>query len=302
MNKELEKQIEQSLNQNQEVYEKYLCNIENNLLFFDRKKEYPFIVSKQDKELFFNNKYLQNIKFKNIKDNTIEVKNVKFYKNQLFFTDEYIVNGIDEIANIGYFDEDVSFPVLYENNEPWMSIVPSEINTMNADINKMYGNVLILGCGLGYITYMLSQKEEIKKITIIEQNEKIINIFKENVLPKIDKEIEIINIDAFEFLDLLKDEYDFIYCDIWLNGIDGLDLYLKLKPYEKKFKAKFLYWIENEILQQLRIIICEDLLKNTSKEYNNIFFKEVKNMNDLKIKLSNNSLIYNYLPGCNFIL
>ena len=164
MNKDLKKQINQSLNKNQEVYEQYLCNIENNLLFFDKKRQYPFLVSKQNKELFLKNKYLQNIKFEELKDDKIEVKNVKFYKNQLFFTDEYIIDGIDEVANIGYFDEDVYFPVLYEDNEPWMSIVPSEINTMNTDINKMYGNVLILGCGLGYIAYMLSQKENIKKI------------------------------------------------------------------------------------------------------------------------------------------
>ena len=302
MNKDLKKQINQSLNKNQEIYEQYLCNIENNLLFFDKKRQYPFLVSKQNKELFLKNKYLQNIKFEELKDDKIEVKNVKFYKNQLFFTDEYIIDGIDEVANIGYFDEDVYFPVLYEDNEPWMSIVPSEINTMNTDINKMYGNVLILGCGLGYIAYMLSQKENIKKITVVEKNEKIIDIFNKNILPQINKEIEIINMDAFDFLDLSKNDYDFIYCDIWFNGIDGLELYLKLKPYEKKFNAKFLYWIENEILQQLRIAICEDLLENNPKRYNNDFFENVQNINHLRLKLSNESLLYNYLPGCNFIL
>lgn len=46
-----------------------------------------------------------------------------------------------------------------------------------------------------------------------------------------------------------KENYNFIYTDIWHDTYDGIDMYLKMKEYESLSPdSKYMYWIEDTML------------------------------------------------------
>ena len=140
-------------------------------------------------------------------------------------------NYYSEHTPLGFFDKEFPFLAVIQKDEIWMSVIPHEINTMKKPIQNAFGNVLVLGLGIGYYQFMIALKEEVKSITIIESDKNAIKIFNECIYPfvKNKDKIHIINDDAFEFLknnDLNK--FDYIFSDIWHNAGDGLPLYLKI--------------------------------------------------------------------------
>ena len=65
-----------------------------------------------------------------------------------------------------------------------MTITPNEIETMKEAVDKASGNVLTFGLGLGYYAYMVSEKENVESVTIVDSNEDVIDLFKKYVLPQ----------------------------------------------------------------------------------------------------------------------
>ena len=59
-----------------------------------------------------------------------------------------------------------------------MSIIPNEIETMKEAIETVKGNVLVYGLGLGYFPYMISLKNDVNKITIIEKEDILFEEYK----------------------------------------------------------------------------------------------------------------------------
>ena len=59
-----------------------------------------------------------------------------------------------------------------------MLITPNEIETMKKSISEATGNVLTYGLGLGYYAYMVSMKENVESVTIVEKDKEIIDLFK----------------------------------------------------------------------------------------------------------------------------
>ena len=125
-----------------------------------------------------------------------------------------------------------------------MLITPNEIETMERVINDSKGRVLTYGLGLGYYAYMVSLKEEVEKVTIVEKDNKVIELFNKYILPKFKNKdkITIINADALVHIKNDKEDYDIVFIDIWHDVSDGLPLYLEFKKYEKK-NTKYYYWI-----------------------------------------------------------
>ena len=157
-------------------------------------------------------------------------------------------------ADIGFFDETVTFPVLEEAGRVWMSIVQSEIRSMAADIEKAHGRVVTYGLGLGYYAFMVARKETVESVTVVERNPDVIKLFSENILPQIpfaDK-IKIIEADAFDFVRAQEDgAYDFAYADFWEGAEDGCFLYLDfLKEAARFSKTEFAYWIESCFIEE----------------------------------------------------
>lgn len=127
-----------------------------------------------------------------------------------------------------------------------MNISPNEINTMAPSIKEAKGNVLVLGLGLGYYAFMVSEKDDVEKVTIIENDENIINIFN-NYLFKFfphKEKIQIIKNDAYKFTNENAHKFNYIFVDLWHNPEDGLPIYLKFKAIEKE-GIQYFYWLEN---------------------------------------------------------
>ena len=130
-------------------------------------------------------KYLSNpylLALKDLKDNNL-IKWLKYEPYQGFVYDEIIVDidNYSETTPFGYFASEFKYPALIKDDYIWMSLIPHEINTMEQDISKAYGNVLVLGLGLGYFSYMISNKDDVESITIIEKDHEIIDIFNKSL-------------------------------------------------------------------------------------------------------------------------
>lgn len=221
-------------------------NIENKELTIELNE----IIKELDKDKYENNDYYKNINLNNIKDKnwSFETKSYKPY--ELFvYNDLENING-KLYPKIGYFTSEYSYPCVLENNREWMLITPNEIETMKDSINEAYGNVLTYGLGLGYYQYMISNKENVKSITIIEKDKKIIDLFTKYILPqyKHKNKIKIINEDALKYK--YNDEYDYVFVDIWHDPSDGIELYKQMKELEKP-NVKYSYWIERTIKNYL---------------------------------------------------
>lgn len=209
--------------------------------------EFDKIVFELDKNKYEDNLYYKNISFKNIKSNKWSFRYESYKPYEAFvFNDLRKIN--DKLYPcIGYFKEEYKYPAVLENNREWMLITPNEIETMEKPINEATGNVLTYGLGLGYYAYMVSMKEDVKTVTIVEKDKEIIELFNKYILPqfRFKDKIRIINMDAFEYFKK-NIYYDFVFVDIWHDPSDGIDLYLKFKNLEKK-NIKYSYWIEDTI-------------------------------------------------------
>ena len=129
-----------------------------------------------------------------------------------------------------------------------MSISPNEVFTMDQPIKKAKGKVLTLGCGMGYFAYMVSLKEDVESITIVELEQSVINLFEIYLLPQFENKdkITIIKGDAIEFLHNMEDgTFDYCFADIWI-GIEDIVPYFAVKEIGRHFqKTKIEYWIED---------------------------------------------------------
>ena len=208
-------------------------------------------------DYFDKNLYYQTIKPKRFDDGKYKLEYLTYKPYQPFSLNDIEVDEKDhylERSPIAYFTKEMKYLALTYKGEVWMSIIPNEINTMNPYIEKAKGHVLVLGLGLGYYPFMISEKEEVKDITIVEIDSKIIDIFKKNLLPLFPhkEKIHIIQGDAIKYLDNCP-QYDTVFADLWHSPLDGLPLYLQLKQKERRFKNTiFQYWLEKSLIALYR--------------------------------------------------
>ncbi|MDD3243586.1 MAG: hypothetical protein PHD32_07690 [Eubacteriales bacterium] len=153
------------------------------------------------------------------------------------------------VPQIGYFEETFSFPAVLENGREWMLITPNEIRTMRPTIAAARGRVLTFGLGLGYFAYMAAEKPEVTQVTVVERDESVIELFEHDLLPQFAQrdKIRVVRGDAFAYAQthLAQEGYDVVFTDLWHDPSDGLELYLRMKQYEKLSQGStFLYWIE----------------------------------------------------------
>lgn len=97
-----------------------------------------------------------------------------------------------EINHLGFFSQAFDYLELVDKERIWMSITPYEIETMKSSIAKAKGKVVTFGLGLGYFAYMCLQKEDVDEVTVIDNNETIINLFNKNIYPFFNHKISLI--------------------------------------------------------------------------------------------------------------
>jgi len=217
--------------------------------FLDFSFDYSKIVKKENPIDYINNPYYKNIKISNKKFNNWTLKYAQYKPYELFVRDDFKEIDDNVYPSLGYFDKPFKYIAVYESNRLWMSITPNEINTMEKSIEEANGNVLVVGLGLGYYSYMVSLKDNVSNITIIEKDINVIKLFNKVLLNqfKYKEKIRIINEDVYEYFknnDL--NQYDYIFVDIYHDVSDGLDVYKKLSKTTNALQnTKTRYWIED---------------------------------------------------------
>lgn len=211
-----------------------------------------------DAEELENDPFIKNIKIKDASEGKILLTTSSYERGEIFQYDMPELSARLVVPKLGFFKRRVAFPALYEGMIPWVSVCPSEINSMRTQMERAHGKVLVLGLGLGYYPYIISQKDCVESITIVELQPTVINVFKDQLLPQFDRadKIRIVCADAIEYMKSVKNgEYDFCFADIWEGAVDGADLYRKIRAHEQRLDAtEFTYWIE----EQIRAYLEED--------------------------------------------
>ena len=239
-------------------------------------------VKRLDPKEYKENPYYKNIKIpkKSEKNWDLGYQSYKPYEG-FIYDDIELTAHYREIPKIGFFSEEFSFPTVFENGVEWMAIKPNEIETMKPHIEKMWGDVAVFGLGLGYFAYMISLKNDVKSITIVERDKSVIDLFEKYILPQFEnkEKIKIVKMDAFDFAknEMKKHHFDTAFVDLWHDVSDGLDLYLKMKKCEGYSKAKFHYWIEKSILSHMRWQVFEGILAKIESGKMKMSLDEIKN-------------------------
>ena len=214
---------------------------------------FPDMVHLLKNKDYENNPYLKNIKIPTKKLGKWELCYKTYVPYQSFvFDDPKITRDGKIIPQIGFFEKEFSYPAVLESGTEWMLITPNEINTMRAPISGAHGKVLTYGLGLGYFAYMVSEKESVSSVTIVERDKNAISLFRDIILPQMPRKdkINIICDDAFYFAEtrLADSDFDFVFADIWHDPSDGVPAYKRLKETEKYLpSADFSYWIEKTL-------------------------------------------------------
>lgn len=227
-----------------------LDNEEDKIIYHEY---FPLMIKKLDSNIYLSDPYYQNIHFDNLADGLIEFKDEIYAPYEMFVYDdiEKLADG-RQVPKIGYFDREFVYSTILENGQNWMSITPNEVETMRQDILDAHGRVLTFGLGLGYFAYMVALNENVESVTIVEINEQEIGLFNKYILPQFScrDKIKVIKADAYKFAkeNYPKEQYDYVYVDIWHDVGDGFDMYNKMKSYEElNPNAEYRYWIEKSI-------------------------------------------------------
>lgn len=217
--------------------------------------------------------YLSNPFFKTIQCKNIKEKNWKLFYNYYVPFEGFVSQDVYvdenqfylEKTHLAYFKETFPYLSILQDKKVWMSITPHEMNTMKESIQQAHGNIVVYGLGLGYFPFMCSLKENIDKITIIENDENVIRLFKEHILNQFPnkEKIDIVCEDALLFAKKDK-KFDYAFVDLWHDVDDGLPIYIQMKQLEKE-DIEYSYWIEDSLISMIRrclLVLIDKCYKN----------------------------------------
>ena len=220
-----------------------------------------------DAERYTENPYYKRVKLPDVKDGEWEFKNEVYPAYRGVICDDIIIGGdFSEIPPLGFFEEDFRFPAVLEGGNEWMTLTPVDLDTSDAAIEAAHGKVVTFGLGLGYYAFMVSEKESVESITVIEKSEKVIELFKKYVLPCFShpEKVRVICADAFEYAEreMPEEKYDYAFVDTWRDASDGAPMYEKMKALEHLSPTtEFSYWIENFLRSRIRAKLIEKYMR-----------------------------------------
>lgn len=218
-----------------------------------------------DADRYRSNPYYRNIKIPEIKAGKWELKREKYpaYRG-VIANDMILLPGFREIPPLGFFKEEFEFPAVLEDGNEWMTLTPVDLDTSDEAIERAHGRVVTFGLGLGYYAYMVSEKQSVESITVVEKSQDVIALFKQYILPQFShpEKVNIVNADAFEYAESVmpSERFDVAFVDTWRDASDGAPMYERMKALEHLSPdTDFLYWIENFLISRLRALKFADV-------------------------------------------
>lgn len=218
-----------------------------------------------DADRYKSNPYYRNVKIPEVKKGRWELKREKYPAYRGVIADDMmLLDNFREIAPLGFFTEDFEFPAVLEDGNEWMTLTPVDLDTSDYAIERAHGKVVTFGLGLGYYAYMVSEKESVESITVVEKSTDVIALFNEYILPQFShpEKVHIVNADAFEYAERImpEEKFDVAFVDTWRDASDGAPMYERMKPLEALSPStEFIYWIENFLVSRLRALAFADI-------------------------------------------
>lgn len=199
-----------------------------------------------------------------------------YRKDTLFHFGEPVEEKYRDILRLGYFRENVNYPYITKNGEYFASISAHDISEGKQLVSVLSGNVLITGLSIGYLAYLAHLKESVKQVTIVEEDEDVIDLFHDEILEQFDdlSKITVIHSNVDTFMNEWKDKYDCVLVSHYKDSMDGVFEYLNMKKIEKAHKkCKFVYLIEGSILSNIKSALLMMCMAESSDERNELYQK-----------------------------
>jgi hypothetical protein len=102
------------------------------------------------------------------------------------------------------FDGPVQLPAIYRKwrdgetyaEDPWMSLTPAEILSMQAGLRFAKGHTVVAGLGLGHLLINVTKKASVKKVTLVEISQELVDWLLPKVKPHLGMDVDVIVGDA----------------------------------------------------------------------------------------------------------
>lgn len=106
------------------------------------------------------------------------------------------------------FDAPVVVPALHELNTftgryehlPWMSLTPMEMMTLRGGTRRAKGRVIVAGLGLGHQLIEVSKRRQVKKLTLVERSQELVDWLMPKIKPHLAQPVEVVVGDAYKVL------------------------------------------------------------------------------------------------------
>lgn len=248
-------------------------------------KEWPSLFLST--QAFLETPYQKNITFDDIADERVKLEKITIPSNQLFNVDSIQYDPkkeLDDSMVLRALDEEYQATVLSIDDDVWMLDIYSEANTIDPYAKKAAGKVITFGLGIGYFVYMALLNEKVDSITVIENDPRVIEVFKRHILPQFpcNDKVTIVLGDALDYFnESTLVAYDYCFVDVYQSSDDGLIMMERLlENYLPEYHSTD-FWIEQsclEIFNALLVIYFELVslrkpIKHHHQPYNKILQK-----------------------------
>lgn len=135
--------------------------------------------------------------------------------------------------------------------ETWMSLTPHEIESQELGFRYSFGNMVIMGLGMGWIAANSALNSKVTKVTIVERDPDVIKLFYdsgafESLPASAGPKIAIVNADALEWSPEPGQIVNFLYADIWLNLAESEALH-QVRRMQGNVQAEQIYFWGQEL-------------------------------------------------------
>lgn len=176
---------------------------------------------------------------------------------------EKVVGRVDGFMYKDFLTGIENVPVLFIDNELWMSLTPMEVESHFMPIQLAKGHVGVGGLGLGYYTQRILEKEEVESVTVFELDQNVIDFYRENF-----GEHEKLTIKKQDVRSLKDEHFDFFYNDIYPTQMDDRAIEDMARLTQNNTFGHYHFWtFEEFFLEMMHAGYAEELPQSWLRTY-----------------------------------